>query len=290
MAPKRTTRSTPAKTTTTTTTSVTNAQLKALIDQGIANALAARDADRSQNGEDSHDSGMGARRQAPPARECTYQYFMKCKLLYFKGTEGVNSYVTTVGPDVVYAMTWTNLRKKMTDKMFPEESDKIERYINGLPDMIYRSVMASKPKTMQNVIEFTTELMDEKINTFAERQAENKGKFEDTSKNNQNQQQNKKQNTGRAYTAGSDEKKPYGGGNGNAPAKVYEMGHTGTNLDSNVITGTFLVNNRYASILFYTGADRSFVSTAFSSQINITPTALNHYYDVELADGVTTMT
>nr|GFB64988.1 reverse transcriptase domain-containing protein [Tanacetum cinerariifolium] len=268
MAPKRTTRSTLAKTTTTTTTSVTNAQLKALIDQGIANALAARDANRSQNGEDSHDSGMGARRQAPPARECTYQDFMKCKLLYFKGTEGV---------------------VELT-QMFPEESNKIERYINGLPDMIYRSVMASKPKTMQNVIEFTTELMDEKIKTFAERQAENKGKFEDTSKNNQNQQQKKKQNTGRAYIAGSDEKKPYGGGNGNAPAKVYEMGHTGTNLDSNIITGTFLVNNHYVSILFYTGADRSFVSTAFRSQINITPTALNHYYDVELADGVTTMT
>ncbi|GJY73172.1 putative reverse transcriptase domain-containing protein [Tanacetum coccineum] len=50
-------------------------------------------------------------------------------------------------------------------------------------------------------------------------------------------------------------------------------------------TGTFLLNNRYASILFDTGADRSFVSTAFSSQIAITPTALDHYYDVELADG-----
>ncbi|GKB04116.1 putative reverse transcriptase domain-containing protein [Tanacetum coccineum] len=58
-----------------------------------------------------------------------------------------------------------------------------------------------------------------------------------------------------------------------------------TNPDSNVVTGTFLLNNRYASILFNTGADRSFVSTAFSSQIAITPTALDHHYDVELADG-----
>ncbi|GJZ90607.1 putative reverse transcriptase domain-containing protein [Tanacetum coccineum] len=74
-------------------------------------------------------------------------------------------------------------------------------------------------------------------------------------------------------------------GNVNAPAKVYAVGHAGTNPDSNVVTGTFLLNNRYASILFDTGADRSFVSTAFSSQIDITPTALDHYYDVELADG-----
>ncbi|GJT23650.1 retrovirus-related pol polyprotein from transposon TNT 1-94 [Tanacetum coccineum] len=74
-------------------------------------------------------------------------------------------------------------------------------------------------------------------------------------------------------------------GNDRAPAKVYAVGHAGTNPDSNVVTGTFLLNNRYASILFDIGANRSFVSTAFSSQIDITPSTLDHYYDVELADG-----
>nr|GFC59646.1 putative reverse transcriptase domain-containing protein [Tanacetum cinerariifolium] len=49
--------------------------------------------------------------------------------------------------------------------------------------------------------------------------------------------------------------------------------------------GTFLLNNRYAFILFDTGADRSFVSTTFSTQINITPSTLDHCYDVEIADG-----
>ncbi|GJS30531.1 putative reverse transcriptase domain-containing protein [Tanacetum coccineum] len=162
----------------------------------IANALAARDADKSQNSEDSHDSGTGVRRQAPPARECTYPDFMKCKPLYFKCTEGVieltqfaltwwNSHVKTVGHDVPYVMTWINLKKKMTDKYCPrgeikkleaemwnlkvKESDKIEKYVGGLPDMIHGSVMASKPKTMQDAIEFATELMDKKIRTFTER-------------------------------------------------------------------------------------------------------------------------
>ncbi|GKD62132.1 putative reverse transcriptase domain-containing protein [Tanacetum coccineum] len=58
-----------------------------------------------------------------------------------------------------------------------------------------------------------------------------------------------------------------------------------TNPNSNVVTGTFLLNNRYALILFDTGADRSFVSTAFSSLIDIIPTTLDHGYDVELAYG-----
>ncbi|GKB94292.1 putative reverse transcriptase domain-containing protein, partial [Tanacetum coccineum] len=75
------------------------------------------------------------------------------------------------------------------------------------------------------------------------------------------------------------------GGNGNAPAKVYAVGRVGTNPDSNVVKGMFLLNNHYAFVLFDTGADRSFVSTAFSLQIDITPSTLDHYYDVKLADG-----
>ncbi|GJT51588.1 putative reverse transcriptase domain-containing protein, partial [Tanacetum coccineum] len=70
-----------------------------------------------------------------------------------------------------------------------------------------------------------------------------------------------------------------------ALAKVYVVGRAGTNPDSNVVTGMFLLNNRYAYVLFDTGADRSFVSTAFSSQMDIMPSTLDHYYYVELADG-----
>ncbi|GJV66739.1 reverse transcriptase domain-containing protein [Tanacetum coccineum] len=218
------------------------------------------------NGDDNHDSGIGVRRQAPIAHECTYPNFMKCKPLYFNGTEGVveltqwfermeivfrisnctvenqikfatctllgsaltwrNSYVRTVGHDVAYAMTWTNLKKMMTNKYCPrgeikklevemwnlkvkdtDVSDKIEKYVGGLPNMIHENVMASKPKTMQDAIEFTTELMDKKINTLAEHQAKNKRKFDN---NNQAQQQSpKKQGVAIAYAVGPGERKEY---------------------------------------------------------------------------------
>ncbi|GJR09717.1 putative reverse transcriptase domain-containing protein [Tanacetum coccineum] len=81
------------------------------------------------------------------------------------------------------------------------------------------------------------------------------------------------------------------GGNVNAQGWVYAVGNAekkgnaSGNPDSNVVTGTFLLNNHYASILFDIGADRSFISTAFSSLINIAPTLLENSYDVELADG-----
>ncbi|GJR61170.1 putative reverse transcriptase domain-containing protein [Tanacetum coccineum] len=55
--------------------------------------------------------------------------------------------------------------------------------------------------------------------------------------------------------------------------------------DNNVVNGTFLINNVYASVLFDTGTDRSYVSYAFSKYIDIPPTTLDTNYSVELADG-----
>ncbi|GJW31807.1 putative reverse transcriptase domain-containing protein [Tanacetum coccineum] len=52
----------------------------------------------------------------------------------------------------------------------------------------------------------------------------------------------------------------------------------------NVVTGTFLLNDHYACILFDSGAEKSFVSSAFTHFINISPATLNTSYEVELAD------
>ncbi|GJW14422.1 putative reverse transcriptase domain-containing protein [Tanacetum coccineum] len=357
---ERTTRASPA--TITTTTPVTNAQLKALINQGVADALVAHDVDRSWNDNDSHNSGTGSRRKEHTARECTYTNFLKCQPMNFKGTEGVvgltqwfermetlfnisncvvenqvkfatctlhgaaliwwKSHVKTVGQDAAHIMPWNTLMKMITAKYCPRDkikklemeirelkSDKIEKYVGGLPNMIHESVMASKSKTMQDAVEFAIELMDKKTHTFIERQTENKNKFKDTSRNNQNQQQqNKRQNTGRAYTAGvlpnatsvielatwpvtvlrslqNDSAATNQGALGQVRKLIALSAEHRTNPDLNVFTGMFLLNNRYASILFDIGANRSFMSTEFRSQIDTTPTALYHYYDVELADG-----
>nr|GEX08030.1 putative reverse transcriptase domain-containing protein [Tanacetum cinerariifolium] len=261
MEPKRTTRSTqvppvtPAPTAT--TTIVTEAQLQALIDRGVAAAMAEAKASRVRNGYDSNGIGMenfkeNDDRQVLPRGEI--------KKLETKMWE-----LKTKGTDVIgYSLHFQELAL-MCDRMFPEESDMVEKYIGGLPDMIHDS---------------------------------NKRKFEVTSGNNQNQpQQNKSQNTGRAYAAGNSDRNIY---TGSKPlcskCNYHHKGQKrqcsskgvcgwkcGANPD-NVVAGTFLLNNRYAYILFDTGADRSFVSTTFSSQIDIAPIALDHHYNVEIAD------
>ncbi|GKA36171.1 putative reverse transcriptase domain-containing protein [Tanacetum coccineum] len=125
----------PPKRTTATTTPMTDAEIKALIAQGVATVLAEyEDTQGSGNGDDSHDSRTDGRRHVPITRECAYNDFLKCQSLNFQGTKGV------IGKCV----------------------NMVEKYVGGLPDMIQGSVMASKPKTMQDAIEFATELLDQK--------------------------------------------------------------------------------------------------------------------------------
>nr|GEV28446.1 hypothetical protein [Tanacetum cinerariifolium] len=237
MAPKRTTRSTqvllvtPAPTVTTTT--VTEAQLQALINQGVAAAMAEVEVSRVKNGYDNN--GLGPR-LAQAIRECIYLDFLKCQPLNFKGTKGVvgltqwfekMKYVFNISNCIAacqvkyavctlqgVALTWWNSHVMTVTlevaQALPWKTLKVEKYIGGLPDTIHYSVKATRPKTMQKAIEFATELMDRKICTFAERQTENKRKQDDN--NNQAQQQPlKKQGVAIAYTVGPGERKEYAG-------------------------------------------------------------------------------
>ncbi|GKB74120.1 hypothetical protein Tco_0935532 [Tanacetum coccineum] len=74
------------------------------------------------------------------------------------------------------------------------------------------------------------------------------------------------------------------GGN-KATTKSYAIGRGGTNPDSNVFTGMFLLNNCYASMLFDSSADRSFMLSTFSALLDIAPSTLDTSYAVELVDG-----
>nr|GFB92584.1 putative reverse transcriptase domain-containing protein [Tanacetum cinerariifolium] len=135
--------------------------------------------------------------------------------------------------------------------------------------MIHGSVVASKPKTMQEAIEIATELMDKKVRTFAERETASKRKFENTSRTTRNQQQqqhsnkritantnnaNNQRGTGSGQKSGCHECRVQGhfrrecpklknnnnhgnqGGRNNAPARVYAVGRAGTDPDANVVT------------------------------------------------------
>ncbi|GJT81126.1 putative reverse transcriptase domain-containing protein [Tanacetum coccineum] len=237
-------------------------------------------------------SGGGPRRPVQPARgtlkkKLTDKYCPKGEI---KKLEIELWNLRVRGNDVAaYTQRFQELALMCT-KFLADETEKIDKYISGLPDNIHGNVMSARPKTLDDAIELANDLMDQKLRTCAERQNDNKRKADDSSRN--NQKPHKKQNVARAYTVCPGEKKAYtgnlplnGNGNGTTQRRAYALGGRDASPDSNFITGTFLFNNCYATILFDTGADRSFVSNTFNALTNITPTTLESHYDVELADA-----
>nr|GEW11231.1 hypothetical protein [Tanacetum cinerariifolium] len=191
------------------------------------------------------------------------------------------------------------LQDNALTRMVPDEEDRVERFIGGLPNNIQGNVIAANPVRLQDAIR------------IAARSTENKRRMESNPRDNRGQQPPLKrqntngQNVARAYTTGNNERKRkdcpklrnQNRGNqtrnmtgkktrdNEVTAKAYTIGGGRTNPYSNVVTGTFLLNNCYASMLFDLGADRSFVSTTFSALLDVAPSTLDTSYAVELADG-----
>ncbi|GKE35184.1 putative reverse transcriptase domain-containing protein [Tanacetum coccineum] len=276
-----------------------------------------------------NENGRGDR---PIDREYTYQDFMKCQPLNFKGTERVvglirwfekmetvfhisncpekyqvkyatcillnsaltwwNSHKRTIGTDAAFAMSWRKLMKLMAKK------------IGGQSER--------QPWTAATIQKAKCLRLD----------------------------------VARAYTTGNNERKPYNGplplcnkcklhhegpctvrcgkcnkvgnltrdykvtnsttstqrgqivnqragnknGVGEARGKAYVLGGGDANPDSNVVKGAFLLNNHYASMIFDSGANRSFMSNTFSTLLDITLDTLQVSYVVELADVRTSET
>nr|GEU88866.1 hypothetical protein [Tanacetum cinerariifolium] len=267
-----------------------------------------------------NENGGGDR---PVIRECTYQDFMKCQPLNFKRTKGV------VG-------------------MVPEEEDRIERYVGGLPNYIQGNVMSAKPTRLQDAIRLANSLMDQKFKDYALRMLKTKGGWRSireitvgsshrsrgnmlecklhhegpctvrcgkcnkvahlttdckvmisTTSTHKGQVVNLRVITcfkyGRQGHFRSDclklkdqnrrNKVRNKNGVGEARGKAYVLGGRDVNPDSNVVKGTFLLNNHYAFMIFDSSANRSFVLTTFSTLLDITLDTLDVSYAVELANG-----
>nr|GEX79086.1 putative reverse transcriptase domain-containing protein [Tanacetum cinerariifolium] len=225
--------------------------------EGVAKALAARDAGRNINGDDSNVSGTSARRTERVTRECTYPDFMKNN-------------------------TWAENKRKFDDT---SRSNQSQQHQQNKRQNIGRAYTArsgekklyggSKPLCPKFNYHhdgpcFPKCYKCNKVGHFA-RDCRSTANVNTTN----NQRCNRTGQNPNSYECGSqghfrkdcpkfkNNNRGTQGGNATAPTKVYTVGRVGTNLDSNVVTSTFLLNNRYASIQFDT----------------------DHYYDVKLADG-----
>ncbi|GKE18080.1 reverse transcriptase domain-containing protein, partial [Tanacetum coccineum] len=100
----------------------------------------------------------------------------------------------------------------MCTKMVPEEEDRVEKFIGGLPDNIQGNVIATEPTRLQDAIQIANNLMDHKLKGYAARDAENKRRLDNNPRDNRVQQPPlKRQKVARAYTVGNNKNKGYAG-------------------------------------------------------------------------------
>ncbi|GKD66991.1 putative reverse transcriptase domain-containing protein [Tanacetum coccineum] len=272
---------------------------------------------RNRNGGNGNGNGNGGEygynfRGFMPARECTYQDFLKCHPFNFNGMEGVvglthwfekmetvfhisnclekyqvkyasctllnsaltwwNSHKRTIRIEAAYTMIWAKLMKLMTEvyclrngvlkmetEMVPNEEDKVERFIGGLPDNIQGNVIAVEPTKLQEAILFKRQNVGGQNVAKAYTTGNNKRKGKDCPKwrnqNRGNKTENKNGNKTKNQTGGNE-----------ATARDYAIGGRGSNPDSN-------------------GVDRSFMSSTFSALLDVAPSTLDTGYAIELANG-----
>ncbi|GJT85922.1 putative reverse transcriptase domain-containing protein [Tanacetum coccineum] len=243
----------------------------------------------------------------PVARECTYQDFLKCQPLNFKGTEGV-----------VGLTRWFEKMEMVFHISNCPQKNQVKYATCTLLD---RNVIVVEPTRLQDAIRIANNLMDQKLKGYA-RSAENKRRVDNMLEVRMWQDLTRQETMRkrgmldlsptttsasctmkdcvlrpihyrkdcpklRNQNQGNKTGNKIGNktGNNKATTKAYAIRGGGANPDSNVVTCTFLLNNCYASMLLDSGADRSFVSSTFSALLDVAPSTLDTSYSVKLAYG-----
>ncbi|GKA47804.1 putative reverse transcriptase domain-containing protein [Tanacetum coccineum] len=187
-----------------------------------------------------------------------------------------NYKVVILGLDVTNQIGWTKMKKLMTVEFCPaEELKRMENKLWNLKVKEYNMVAYT-----QRFNELA--LMCPRMENFQSRNSSGKSNHKDNSR--QSSQNNQKQGNARAMTTTPDVgKKVKQEEVGESRGRAYAI-KDAESQGSNVVTSTLLLNNRYASVLFYLGSDRSFVDTRFSSMLDINPVKIDSIFKVELAD------
>nr|GFC36950.1 reverse transcriptase domain-containing protein [Tanacetum cinerariifolium] len=217
----------------------------------------------------------GARPAVPEITRCTYVTFMKCNPQPFKGTKGAVGLLQWLkGTDIDGYTNRFHEWALLCPRMVEPKQVKVEQYIRGLSKNIRGDVTSSSPASIDEAVCMAYQLMGHIIQDKTDEAPEGekqKGEGDRGGRGDNHRQNQRRANAGAMTNAALNDNK--------------KLGAIDAQQDPKVITGTFLLNNRYAIALFDSVSNKSFVSTKFSTLIDIEPVKLDTFYDVKLADG-----
>nr|GEW26768.1 reverse transcriptase domain-containing protein [Tanacetum cinerariifolium] len=176
MPPRRAPKNRTILATTTATTLMTDAVIKALTSQGMADAMVEHEIQRNNNlnGDGSQGSGSGITRPVRPTRECAYTNFLKCKPMNFKGTKGVVG-LTQWFKRMVTIFNISNCAVKQQVKF-------ATCTVHGVAITLWT---VGHDVAYSDAVEFAIELVDKKIRSFVKHLIEKKRKQDDNQQRNQ---------------------------------------------------------------------------------------------------------
>ncbi|GJX24342.1 reverse transcriptase domain-containing protein, partial [Tanacetum coccineum] len=201
---------------------------------------------------------------------------------------------------------------RLVPHLVTPEGKKIKRYVYGLAPQIRGIVAATEPKTIQKTVQLAGTLTDEALrNGSIKKNPEKRGNVGEPNKDRNRREDNKRTRTGNVFaTTANPVRGGYTGhfakdcrvaprnanpinarnlGRGNqgnqARGRAFMLGAEEAHQDPNIVMGTFTLNNHYATTLFDSGADYSFVSTTFILLLDIEPSELGFSYEIEIASG-----
>ncbi|GKC43879.1 putative reverse transcriptase domain-containing protein [Tanacetum coccineum] len=159
------------------------------------------------------------------------------------------------------------------------ENRRVNHYIRGLTPVIKAHVTSSKPTKIQSVVSMANHLTTDGIKDGIFK----KQKMLET---------RTEQGQGQRQYAGQHPKcaKCNFHHSGNCPGRAFSLGVAEAPQDPNVVTCTFSLNDHFATVLFDSGADYSFISTNFLPLINMKPSVISPDYEIEIASGLKVVT
>nr|GEU73995.1 putative reverse transcriptase domain-containing protein [Tanacetum cinerariifolium] len=264
-----------------------------------------------------NENDMGAR---PVAQECTHQDFMKCQPFNFKGTKGVVGLIRWFEKmETLFHISNCPEKYQISKADYDvhqdglEDKDQVKKFIGGLPNNIQGNGYAVKNAENKKRLEVNQRDNCGQQPPFKRPNVRGQNAARAyTASNNERKSYNiplplynkcklhheglctvrcgKCNKVGHLTRDCKMKDQNHGNKDGNknrigeARGKAYVLGGGDDNPDSNVVKGTFLLKNHYAFVLFDSGANQSFVSTTFSTLLDVTPDTLDVSYLFELAD------
>nr|GEV87931.1 reverse transcriptase domain-containing protein [Tanacetum cinerariifolium] len=238
----------PKRTSTSAAPAMTQVAIRKLVANSVTAALETQASTMANTKNTNRNTGP---RENHVARKGNYKEFISCQPFYFNDTEGANAYTQPIGIEQANKITWTELKRLLTNKFCPRTK------VKKMEDEFYNLIV--KGNDLKTYVRRFQELAVLCPNMVPTPRSLWKSLSEDYPKCSK--------------------------ANNNAHGKAYLLRDKNAHRDQNVVTVTFLLNQHLARVLFDSGVDKSFVSISLASMLNISPITLDTTYDIEMANG-----